>query len=264
MINSTTEIHSQFSVYCNDQSLFGKFPKTRLQGMISDVITFSLWIIQVRSLSSWFFTVCNLDDRIANFLAEALLLQARRSEEEDFETFQDLVAKRTPFVPCKRQKIFVNPNFCSGTSREVLAGFLCGYFSRWWTIAFYLSDKRRAWVVHSIEHGVSDPIECSENVDWTTESIGPPEREAVKWWKRWCGDQNLDREVPAGGLMRPRDDRWRREDGGGAQVEELCKRRSAKRGGRGHRLAAGGGGVAQVPEGGRRGWPYRGFIVCVG
>lgn len=111
-------------------------------------------------------------------------------------------------------------------------------------------------------------MDLLENVDWTTESIGPPEREAVKWWERWwCGDQvrqNLDREVPAGGLMRPRDDRRRREDGDGPQVEELCKRRSAKRGGRGHRLAAGGGGVAQVPEGGRRGWPYRGFIVCVG
>lgn len=105
-----------------------------------------------------------------------------------------------------------------------------------------------------------------ENVDWTTESIGSSEREAVEWWERWwCGDQvrqNLDREVPAGGLMRPRDDRRGREDGGGPQVEELCKRRSAKRGGRG-RLAANGG-VAQVPEGGRRGWPYRGFIVCVG
>lgn len=64
--------------------------------------------------------------------------------------------------------------------------------------------------------------------------------------------------------MRPRDDRRGREDGGGPQVEELCKRRSAKRGGgRGRRLSTSGS-VAQVPEGGRRGWPYRGFIICVG
>lgn len=127
--------------------------------------------------------------------------------------------------------------------------------------------KTYAWVVRSIEYGALDVRILRENVDWTTESIGSPEREAVKWWERWwCGDQvrqNLDREVPADGLMLPRDDRRGREDGGGPQVEKLCKRRSAKRGGRGGRLAAGGG-VAQVPEGGRRGWPYRGFIVCVG
>lgn len=62
--------------------------------------------------------------------------------------------------------------------------------------------------------------------------------------------------------MRSRNVPRGREDGGGPQVEELCKRRSAKRGGRGRHAA--GGGAAQVPEGGRRGWPYRGFIVCVG
>lgn len=98
-----------------------------------------------------------------------------------------------------------------------------------------------------------------ENVDRTT---GSPIREAVQWWCCGWARSISDHEGPAGGLMRSRNDPRRREDGGGPQVEELCKRRSAKRGGRG-RLAAGGG-AAQVPEGGRRGWPYRGFIVCVG
>lgn len=56
--------------------------------------------------------------------------------------------------------------------------------------------------------------------------------------------------------MRSRDDP-RGRDGGGPQVE-LCKRRSARE--RRGRLAAD---AAQVPRD-RRGWPYRGFIVCVG
>lgn len=50
-----------------DRSSFGKFPKTRLQGTISDVINIpiasNLSLAFSTSLSSWSFIVHNFDDR---------------------------------------------------------------------------------------------------------------------------------------------------------------------------------------------------------
>ena len=47
---------TKFTRYCNDQFLIEKFPKTRLQGTISDVVTFSLQIIQMQSSTSLSFS----------------------------------------------------------------------------------------------------------------------------------------------------------------------------------------------------------------
>lgn len=85
----------------------------------------------------------DLDDRIADFLAEALLPQTRRSDRIEEGDISRPCCEKNAFRVLQKGRIFVNSNFRDsfGTPREVSAGFPRGYFSRWRTIALYYLVK---------------------------------------------------------------------------------------------------------------------------
>lgn len=138
------------------------------------------------TLSCWSFVAH--DDPDDHFLAEALLLRARRSdriEEEDFETFQDLVAGKPLHSYLAKGEIFVTPYSRDFERyREKFRRDIFAVTSRGDGRLHSIGWKTYAWVIRSVEHGTSDVRILRENVDWTTGSIGSPEREAVEWWER--------------------------------------------------------------------------------